>query len=136
VIPARVTGTPRVNKLPMHRTAIRSAAFALVCLPLAGCGKSFNEAEVSRLKIGMTSQEVEGILGTGGKEVGSEEVATLMREALTPKLGPDGKPPANAPKIDLPDLSGARGVRWGDDKKSVTVVFIGNRVTRIFKKGF
>jgi hypothetical protein len=84
----------------------------------------------------MTPQEVEGILGKGGKEVSSEEVATLMREALTPKLGPDGKPPSSAPKVESPDLSAARGVRWGDDKKSVTVVFMGNRVTRIFKKGF
>jgi len=120
----------------MRRSAIRSAALLLLSLALAGCGKSFNEADVSRLKVGMTSQEVEGILGKGGKEVSSEEVATLMREALTPKAGPDGKPPSNSPKVELPDLSGARGVRWGDDKKSVTVVFTGNRVTRIFKKGF
>jgi len=120
----------------MRQTALRLVGFAPVCLLLAGCGKSFNEAEVSRLKIGMSPQEVESILGKDGKEVGSDDVATLMREALTPKLGPDGKPPANAPKVELPDLSGARGVRWGDDKKSVTVVFTGNRVARIFKKGF
>jgi hypothetical protein len=120
----------------MRQSAIRSAAIALWCVQVAGCGKSVNEADVSRLRVGMTPQEVEGILGKDGKEVSPNEVATLMREALTPKLGPDGKPPANAPKVELPDLTGVRGVRWGDDKKSVTVVFTGNRVTRIFKKGF
>ena len=120
----------------MRQSAIRPAAIALWFSLIAGCGKSFNEADVSRLKVGMTSQEVEAILGKGGKEVSSEEVATLIREALTPKAGPESKPPTGSPKVELPDLSAARGVRWGDDKKSVTVVFTGNRVTRIFKKGF
>ena len=120
----------------MRRSVIRSAAAVLFFLLLAGCGKSLNEADVSRLKVGMTSQEVEAILGKGGKEISSDEVTTLMREALTPKAGPDGKPPTNMPKVELPDLTGARGVRWGDDKKSVTVIFVGGRVTRIFKKGF
>jgi hypothetical protein len=79
----------------------------------------------------MTSQDVEAVLGKGGKEVGSDEVAALMREALTPK-GVPGK----APKVELPDLSGARGVRWGDDRKSITVIYTGDRVSRLFKKGF
>lgn|SRR5262245_35464924 len=120
----------------MCRIVTRSAAIALLFVHLAGCGKSFNEGEVTRLRVGMNSQEVEAILGKGGKEVSADDVSALMREALTPKLGPDGKPPQHAPKLELPDLTGARGVRWGDDKKSVTVVFVGDRVTRIFKKGF
>jgi hypothetical protein len=80
----------------------------------------------------MTSQQVEGILGKGGKDVPADEVAALVREALTPK----GAAPAGGPKVDLPDLSGARGVRWGDDRKSITVIYTGDRVSRIFKKGF
>ena len=114
----------------------RPPAFALVvgcCLLAIGCGGSpANQTNFERLKVGMTSQQVEGILGKGGKEIGAEEVATLIREALTPK----GGSPAGGPKLELPDLSGARGVRWGDDKKSVTVIYTGDRVSRIFKKGF
>jgi hypothetical protein len=108
--------------------------FVLACCLLAtGCGGSpANQTNFERLKVGMTSQQVEGILGKGGKEISSEEVATLNREALTPKGGPS----AGGPKLELPDLSGARGVRWGDDKKSITVIYTGDRVSRIFKKGF
>jgi hypothetical protein len=98
-------------------------------LSLAGCsGNPVKQENFERLKVGMTSQEVETILGKGGKPISSEEVATLMREALTPKSG--------GMKLELPDLSNARGVRWGDEKKSITVIYIGDRVNRIFKKGF
>src|SRR5438552_2349299 len=98
------------------------------CLP-AGCiGGGVDQAKFERLKVGMSSQDVEAVLGKGGKEISSDEVTTLVREALTPKAGPDGKPPPSAPKVELPDLSGARGVRWGDDKKSITVIYNGDRV--------
>ncbi|HKB04729.1 MAG TPA: hypothetical protein VKD90_21070 [Gemmataceae bacterium] len=114
----------------------RPPAFALVaglCFLAAGCGGSpANQTNFERLKVGMTSQQVEGILGKGGKDVSSDEVATLLREALAPK----GGSPATGPKLELPDVSGARGVRWGDDKKSITVIYNGDRVSRIFKKGF
>jgi hypothetical protein len=110
-------------------------AIAFVCMPLAGCGGGVDERKFERLKVGMTSQDVEAILGRGGKEIGSDEVAALMREALTPK-GVSGKAAGGAPKVELPDLSGARGVRWGDDKKSITVIYTGDRVSRLFKKGF
>jgi len=103
---------------------------------LTGCGGSVGQSEFERLKVGMTSQEVERVLGKGGKEISQDEVADLIRQALTPKSGPDGKAPANAPKLELPDLSGAKGVRWGDDKKSITVIYMGDRASRIFKKGF
>ena len=29
-----------------------------------------------------------------------------------------------------------RGVRWGDEKKSITVIYTGDRVSRVFKQGF
>jgi hypothetical protein len=111
-----------------------TAPFVLVAIALpllAGCGGGVDERKFERLKVGMTSQDVEAVLGKGGKEVGADEVAALMREALTPK-GVPGK----APKVELPDLSGARGVRWGDDRKSITVIYTGDRVSRLFKKGF
>jgi hypothetical protein len=103
---------------------------------VTGCGGSVGQSEFERLKVGMTSQEVERVLGKGGKEISQDEVAALIKEALTPKPGPDGKAPVNAPKLELPDLSSAKGVRWGDDKRSITVIYMGDRASRIFKKGF
>jgi len=104
---------------------------------MIGCiGSGVDQAKFERLKVGMSSQDVEAVLGKGGKGISQEEVTTLVREALTPRAGPDGKPPPSAPKVEMPDLSGARGVRWGDDKKSITVIYNADRVTRVFKKGF
>lgn len=116
--------------MPTRRTLL----FGMTALLAVGCGGgAVTQAKFERLKIGMTSQEVQAILGKDGKELGPGEVEGLMREALTPKAGPDGKAPA---KVQLPDLTGARGVRWGDDKKSITVIYSGDRVSRLFKKGF
>ena len=130
---ARKTANSRERPEPMPTRPPTYAFIAGFCLFATGCGGSpANQTNFERLKVGMTSQQVEGILGKGGKEISSEEVATLLREALTPK----GGSPAAGPKLELPDLSGARGVRWGDDKKSITVIYTGDRVSRIFKKGF
>jgi hypothetical protein len=102
-------------------------ALAFVPLLLAGCGSSsVTQEKFERLKIGMSSQEVQAILGKGGKDVPAEEVSKMLSEALGAKGGG---------KIDVPN-SGAKGVRWGDDKKSITVIYVGDRVSRIFKKGF
>lgn|SRR5262245_2670164 len=109
---------------------------AIACLFASGCASSVGKSEFERLKVGMTSQEIERVLGKGGKEISQEEVVKLYTEALSPKPGPDGKMPANMPKLVLPDLSSAKGVRWGDDNKWITVVYIGDRANRIFKKGF
>ena|SRR5947209_1276523 len=100
-----------------------------------GCGGGIDQRKFERLKLGMTPQDVEAILGKGGKEVTSDEVAALMREALGSQA-PAGKSATTAAKIESPDLSNTRGVRWGDDSKSVTVIYTGGRVSRIFKKGF
>src|SRR5262249_57598857 len=121
----------------MRRPVVTSLFFAFFTFPVAGCiGGGVDQTKFERLKVGMSSQDVEAVLGKGGKEISSDEVATLVREALTPRAGPDGKQPPSAPKVEMPDLSGARGVRWGDDKKSITVIYNGDRVTRIFNKRF
>jgi hypothetical protein len=115
----------------MSATPFRRAVFAfLPLLLLTGCGGgSVNQAKFEKLKVGMTSQDVEVVLGKDGKPIPVDEIANLMREALNPKGG-------SGLKLDLPDLNNARGVRWGDDKKSITVIYMGDRVSRIFKKGF
>jgi hypothetical protein len=119
-----------------HRPQTRCLFVAVACLVATGCGSSVGQSEFDRLKVGMTAQEVERVLGKEGKEISQEEVVALVKEALSPKPGPDGKMPPNMPKLELPDLSSARGVRWGDDKRSITVIYIGDRANRIFKKGF
>ncbi|HEX3151940.1 MAG TPA: hypothetical protein VHR66_27960 [Gemmataceae bacterium] len=106
----------------------------LIALPLLiGCGGGVDERKFSRLKVGMTSQDVEAVLGKGGKEITSDELTTMMREALAPKPA-EGK--AAGPKLEMSDLTGVRGVRWGDESKSITVIFSNDRVSRLFKKGF
>jgi hypothetical protein len=119
-----------------HRPRSLRVLVLIPVLLLTGCGNSLDLTKSERLRVGMSPQEVEAILGKGGREISGDEVATLMREALTPKAAPDAKGSAKLPKLELPDLSGARGVRWGDDKKSVTVIYVSDRVSRIFKKGF
>jgi hypothetical protein len=121
--------------MSIRRSAAHRILVALSCgLIATGCGGSVNQQHFEKLKVGMTSQEVQAIMGKDGKKISADEVAALMREALTPK-GMEGKSPSGF-KVELPDLSGARGVRWGDDKKSITVIYMGDRVSRIFKKGF
>lgn len=121
--------------MPRRRPWTYAVLVSIGFVLLAGCGGSVDQKKFERLKIGMTSQEVQAILGKDGKEISSEDVAALMREVLAPKAGHDGKSPPGM-KVELPDLSGARGVRWGDDNKSITVIYMGDRATRIFKKGF
>jgi|SRR6187200_2902270 len=116
--------------MPIFRSLIRVAIVLVVCTAVAGCGGSVNQQNFEKLKVGMSQQQVQAILGKDGKEISADEVANLMREALTPKTGQAGV------KVELPDLSSARGVRWGDDKKWITVIYMGDRVSRIFKKGF
>ena len=102
---------------------------------LIGCTGGVSTSNYDRLRVGMTAREVDSLLGKG-KEVSADEVAQLLREAMTPTGGPDGKNLPNLPKVEVPDMSNTRGVRWGDDKKSITVVYLGDRVHRMFKKGF
>jgi hypothetical protein len=118
--------------MPKYQTLVGVVAVLAGCALLTGCGGTVDQKNFEKLKVGMSSQQVQAILGKDSKEISSEEMTALMREALSPNAGPAGK----AGKIELPDLSGARGVRWGDDKKSITVIFMGDRASRIFKRGF
>lgn len=88
-----------------------------------GCGGSISKAQVDRIRLHMTLAEVEAIMGKG-TSVNSGEVNKLLESSA----GPDG------PKVEI-DPSELRGLRWGDDKKSVTVVFRSDKVYRVFPKG-
>jgi hypothetical protein len=82
---------------------------------LIGCGDALDQAKFDRRKVGMSVQEVEAILGKGGKEISSADLTSLMCEALIPRAETDAKGSAKLPKLELPDC---------------------DRVNRIFKKGF
>lgn len=105
-------------------------ALSFVLLISSGCGGSVGDLQFRKLKAGQTVSEVEAVLGKDGKDIPDSEVTALVKDALMPKI--EGK----GPKLEMPDMSGARGVRWGDDKKSITVIFVNDRASRIFKKGF
>ena len=117
--------------MQFRRCVGQALLLVLVCNVFGCSGNSANQTNFERLKVGMTAQQIESILGKGGKEITNDEVATQLKEALGPQ---DGK--AAGMKLDLTNLSGAKGVRWGDDKKSITVIFMSDRANRIFKKGF
>jgi len=117
--------------MQVRRCVERALLLLLVCNAFGCGGSKLNQTNFERLKVGMTAQQVESILGKGGKEISNEEVAALMKEALGLQ---DGK--SAGMKVDVSNLSGAKGMRWGDDKKSVTVIFLSDRANRIFKKGF
>ena len=106
-----------------NRHGFRLPFCLLVMFALTGCGGSLSKAQVDRIRLGMTVAEVEGILGKG-KSVESGEVKRLVQESM----GEDG------PKVEI-DSSEMRGIRWGDDKKSVTVIFRSDKVFRVFPKG-
>jgi len=117
--------------MQVRRGLGQALILVLVCYA-AGCsGSSVNQANFERLKVGKSVQQIEAILGKGGKEISSDEVTAQLKEALGPQ---DGK--AAGMKLDLSNFNGAKGLRWGDDKKSITVIFISDRASRIFKKGF
>lgn len=114
------------------RRSVGHALILVLAIQACGCsGSSINQANFERLKVGMSAQQVESILGKGGKEITTEEVTAQLKETLGPQ---DGK--AAGIKLDLSNFSGAKGMRWGDDKKSITVIFMSDRASRIFKKGF
>jgi hypothetical protein len=107
-----------------HSSLLTIALCIGLLFALTGCGGSLSKAQVDRIKLGMTVADVEGILGKG-KSVESGEVKQLLQSSA----GEEGA------KVEF-DMSEFRGIRWGDDKKSVVVVFRGDRVFRRFPKGF
>ena len=95
--------TPILRTSSMTDRRVLSVALPLIFL--TGCGGGgINQEKFERLKIGMSPQDVQAILGKDGKDISSDEVSTLVREALTPP-GASGK----VPKVELPDLE--RGPR-------------------------
>lgn len=114
------------------RRCVGQALFLVLALHASGCGGGgVDQKSFDRLKVGMSPQEIEAILGKGGKPIGGEEIAALMKEAFAPQAGmPSGF------KMEPANWSGAKGIRWGDDEKSITVIFMSDRASRIFKKGF
>lgn len=105
---------------------------ALLCgaIALPGCGgASVNKAQYDRLKLGMTATDVDEILGKG-KPVEAAEAERLVKESLTAS----GQAGGAAPKIDI-DLTDVRGMRWGSDKKNITVIFKNDRLFRAFQQG-
>src|SRR3974390_2877272 len=87
-----------------------------------GCvSPSVGRAQFDRLRLGMTPTEVEEILGKG-KPIEAGEVQRLLG-------GGDSAPDL---KIDMSEL---RGVRWGSEKKSITVIYRNDRLFRAFQQG-
>jgi hypothetical protein len=97
---------------------------AVALLIATGCSRSLSKAQVDRVKLGMTVAEVEDILGKGNP-VDASEVEKLVK-APAPSDG--------GPKIQF-DAGDLRGVKWGDDKKSVTVIYKNDKVFRVFPQG-
>ena len=70
----------------MPRPTALSVLLAIALPLLAGCGGGVDERNFSRLKVGMTAQEVEAILGKGGKPISSDDVSALMRSPWPPTM--------------------------------------------------
>jgi hypothetical protein len=103
-------------------------ALAFLPLTLAGCGSgaSVSRAQYDRLKLGYASSDVEAILGKG-KDLDAAEVDRLVKESL-----PSSDDPA-APK--KPSPVDFRGVRWGTEKKNITVLYQNDKLFRAFQQG-
>jgi hypothetical protein len=100
-------------------------ALALVLLTATGCGRSVSKAQADRVKLGMTPTDVEDILGKG-KAIDPAETERLLKTSLPDQAG--------GPKVEI-DPADLRGVRWGDDKKWVTVIYKNEKVFRVFTQG-
>jgi hypothetical protein len=100
----------------------------LPLLVLAGCGSmAVDKAQYDRLRLGMTPIEVENILGKG-KAVAADDVNRLVKETLGTVGGGD------QPEGQI-DYGEFRAVRWGSDKKNITVVYRHDRLFRAFQQG-
>ncbi len=118
--------TMRASRLPFSPSPLLPFFLCTFFLTLlTGCGGSLSKAQVDRIRIGMKASEVEDILGKG-KSVEGSEVQKLLQSSM-PVEG-------QGPKAEM-DASELRGLHWGDNKKSVTVIFRGDRVFRVFPQG-
>ncbi len=109
-------------------TRFLSFGIAFLLLSSVGCGSgaSVSRAQYDRLKLGYASSDVEAILGKG-KDLDAAEVDRLLKESL-----PASDDPA-APK--KPSPVDFRGVRWGTEKKNITVLYQNDKLFRAFQQG-
>ena len=112
---------PAAPDYPFH--LFRLFFFILPVFWLTGCGPSLSKAQVDRILLGMTVAEVEDSLGKG-KSLESGEVQRLVQASVA----------ESGAKVSIDQLD-LRGIRWGDDKKHVTVIFNNGRVFRVFPQG-
>jgi hypothetical protein len=116
------------HSMPCRSPLLSPSPFLLIAFVLliaTGCSRSLSKAQVDRVKLGMTVADVEDILGKGNP-IDAGEVEKLAK----------GPAPAatTGPKVEF-DSSEMRGMKWGDDKKSVTVIYKNDKVYRIFSQG-
>jgi hypothetical protein len=91
------------------RSLIGVALLGLMLLFLSGCSK-VSQSNYDKIENGMTVSQVEAILGKGKEASG-----------VGGAIG---------------DLAGsAKVITWGDDKKSITVTFVNDKVTLKAQKG-
>jgi hypothetical protein len=114
---ARTGWTRLFNRSPLLLVALS--------LLIAGCGRSVSKGQFDRIRLGMSVADVEDILGKGNI-VESGEVDKLVKSSA-PADGAAAKAPM--------DTSEMRGVKWGDDKKSITVIYKNEKVFRVFSQG-
>gem|GEM_PF-3122898 len=99
----------------------------IIVVSLCGCiGNSVGKAEADRLKLGMTTSDVEAVLGKG-KALENNEINLLVNESGGPADG-------DVQRIRL-DVSDMKGLRWGNDRKNISVIFQNGRAIRIFDHG-
>jgi len=108
-------------------------AFALaLCLTLSGCGGGpVTKANFDKINAGMSSADVEKIMGSKGTEMTGEAA-----KAFSQLQG--GMPGGGAGAPDLGNIMGALGmkiVRWGDDNRYIVVFYMQDKVAGKDSKG-
>jgi len=111
-------------------TVLRFVLLIAIAGVSTGCGASIHKYQYDRLKLGMTVAEVEEVLGKG-KPLDKSEVERLLQDNLKPAGQAEGVP---APKIEM-DRGEYRGVRWGSEKKQITIIYQNERLFRLFQQG-
>jgi hypothetical protein len=116
---------------------VRAAAVLALCLTAVGCGGTgISKANYDKISTGMSVKDVEGILGKGSEEAGAD-LSKLVPDFKVPG-DKDGK--GEAPfGIDVggmvKNMMNQKVIKWGDDKKFIVVVFIGDKVVAKNQQG-
>jgi hypothetical protein len=113
--------------MSLSRFLLVVTAFPLLSSAGCGGGASVSKSQYDRLKLGYTSSEVEEILGKG-KDLDAAEVDRVLKESL-----PGFDDPAL--QKNKPSAGDFRGVRWGTEKKNITVIFQNDKLFRRFQQG-